>query len=161
MEKKIAMFSLHCQPDLEKHCHNSWYLQFLKVHDRFWKISFYQKLLDCICIVIPPLTVIIDQLSRDCEIYGISFVDLSKVIIVFYILKLSLIKMQFLFSQPKSYYIPSLICYFGQNNQAKHKYKVQQYHIGRRAKQWPLKFVKNFYLNGFQLGARKFGQSKY
>ena len=30
-------------------------------------------------IIIPPLTVIIEQMARDCEYYGISYVDLSKV----------------------------------------------------------------------------------
>ena len=35
--------------------------------------------LDCVCIVIPPLTVILDQLSRDCQFYGITYVDVSKV----------------------------------------------------------------------------------
>ena len=103
MAKKTAMFSLLCQLDMERHFHNSRCLQLPKVYERFLKISFYEKLLDCICIVIPPLTVILDQLSRDCEIYGITFVDLSKVIITFYILKLSLIKMQFIFSWPKTY----------------------------------------------------------
>ena len=31
------------------------------------------------CFVIPPLTVILDQLAKDCENYGISYVDVSKV----------------------------------------------------------------------------------
>ena len=66
MAKKTAMFSLLCQLDLERHFHNSWCLQLRKVYELLLKI----------CIVIPTLTVILDQLSRDCEIYGISFVDL-------------------------------------------------------------------------------------
>ena len=34
-------------------------------------------------MVIPPLTVIVDQLSHDCEKYGISYVNISKVRAIF------------------------------------------------------------------------------
>ena len=34
---------------------------------------------DAVCFIIPPLTVILDQLVKDCEHFGLQYVDVSKV----------------------------------------------------------------------------------
>ena len=50
-----------------------------------WKLKWKQKdkynqglfNSDCSCLIIPPLTVIIDQLATDCQNYGIPYVDIT------------------------------------------------------------------------------------